>query len=311
MSTCGRMISSGKKRILVDAKEPSLVPDLIDTLKGEFPGVDVVVCDTATNFMSATMSGNLFSEGGWRIIVLWDLIDDELDSIEPVLSTISEDAYLFIQRKSIPKGRVYTRLKAVCELLTLEPFDDKACEAYVSSLLKKRGCDYTSEVPRDLVEKLGRDLPALKCESKKLSLLGKRIDKDVVARVVKNRSDIRVFDFADAILRKRWLQSCAMASVAPEGDLIGLLHIIQTQCQKLYKAAMLKEQGMAPDDVATMLDVSPYIAKTKIIPLASQMGRQRVLKMLDAVHAADVTARVSKLPKRIVMESVVIKLLKT
>jgi DNA polymerase III delta subunit len=143
-----------------------------------------------------------------------------------------------------------------------------------------------------------------------LTLLGKRVDKDIVERVVRGRAEVRVFDFADAILRKRWAQACAMASTAPEGDLIGLLHIIQNQCQKLYKAALLKEQGMVPDDVASMLDVPVYVAKTKIMPLASQMGRQKVLKMLDAVHASDVLARTSRIPKRMLMESVVIKLLK-
>jgi DNA polymerase III delta subunit len=305
------MISSGKRRILVDAREPSLVPDLIDSLRGEFPGTEVLVHDDVASFASDALNENMFSSGNWRILVLWDLVEDGLKSIEPLVGTSNEDAYLFVQRKTIAKSRLYTNFKAWCETLTLEPFDDRACEAYVSSILKRRSCDFTAEVPSALVAKLGRDLPALKCESKKLSLLGRRVDRDVVARAVRGRSDVRIFDFADAILRRRWAQACSMASVAPEGDLIGLLHIVQTQCQKIYKAAMLKEQGMAPDDVATMLEVPPYVAKNKIIPLANQMGRQRVLKMLDVVHATDVLARTSRLPKRILMESVVIKLLKS
>ena len=310
MSTCGKMISSGKRRIIIDAKEPSLVPDLIDTLREEFKDVPVFVYDTAEEFASTALTSDMFSKAGWRIIVLWDMVEDGMVALEPLLGSSSDDALLFVQRKSIPKGRVFTRLKAVCESLTLEPFDDRACEFYVASILKKRGCDFAADVPSVVVERIGHDLPALKAESKKLSLLSKRVDKDVVERTVRGRVNVHVFNFADAILRKRWVQSCSMASSAKEGDLIGLLHIIQAQCQKLYKASTLKEQGMALDDVATMLDVSPYVAKTKIMPLAAQMGRQRVLKMLDTVHSSDVFARTSRLPKRVLMESIVLKLLK-
>jgi DNA polymerase III delta subunit len=311
MSTCGKMIASGKGKILVDAREPSLVPDLIDSLRSEFPSAKVLVYDDVVEFSSAAMTGDMFSAEGQRILVLWDLNEENLKSIESVMDLDTKDALIAIQRKSIPKSRPYTQLRSQWELLTLEPLDEKACEGYVSAALKRRGCQHSSEVPAIIVGRRGKDLAALRYEVKKLSMLGRPIDKDTAARVVCGKPEVRMFDFSDAILRKRWAQSCSMASSATEGDLIGLLHVVQSQCMKLYKAASLKEQGMAPEDVATMLEVPPYIAKTKIIPLATQMGRNRILRMLDTVHAADILARTSRLPKRMLMETVVLKLLRS
>lgn len=310
MSTCGKMIAAGKHRILVDAKEPSLVPDLLDSLKEEFPGHALSVHDDAVEFSSAALGGGMFSDRS-RILVLWNFDEDGLKELEQVMGYDGQDTIVAVQRKSIPKSRLYTRMKADWEIVTLEPLDDRSCEAYVASALKKRGCQHAPEVPSMVIERVGRDLPALRSEAKKLAMLGRTVDKETAARVVRGHADVRVFDFADAILRRRWGQACSMAATAPEGDLIGLLHVVQSQCLKLYKAATLKDQGMAPEDVASMIEVPPYIAKTKIIPLATQMGRQRILKMLDAVHVADAAARTSRLPKRTLMESVVVKLLRS
>lgn len=293
----------------MDAKEPSLVPDLLDTLRAEFPGVPLAIYDSAASFASATMTMDMFSSG-WRILVLWSLDEEGLKDLGQIVGFPTDDALLYVQRRSVPKSKAYTTLKAECEVLTLEPFDERSCVSYVAALFKKRGCECGPDVPEAVVSKVGADLPALKCEVKKLSLLCRRPTKADVDRVVRGRSDIRVFDFADAILRHRWMKACTMAAVAPEGDLIGLLHIIQMQCQKLYKAVMLKSQGMAPEDVASMLEVPAYVAKTRIIPLANQMGRQRILRMLDVVHAADERARLSRVPKRELMESLVIRLLR-
>jgi len=310
VSTCSKLITSGKRRILVDAKEPSLVPDLLDSLRQEFPGVSVDVYDSAITFASVAMTTDMFSSGGWRILVLWDLVEDDLQHCEQVIGSSGDDALIFIQRKSISKSRLYTSLKAECEILTLEPFDEKTCQSYFAAILKRRGCDYSLDVPEAVINRVGKDVSALKCEAKKLSMFGRPISKADVDRVVRSRTDIRVFDFADAILRKRWSQSCSMALEASEGDLIGLMRVMQTQCLKLYKAAMFKEQGMAPDDVASMLEVPLFVARTKIIPLANQLGKQRILRILDVVNSADELARLSKLPKRLVLESLVIKMLK-
>jgi len=309
MSTCGKMILSGKRRILVEAKEESLVPDLIESLRQEFPDVSLDIHDSAESFASASMTHDMFS-GGWRIIVMWDLTDECVSQLDQIVGSETEDALIYIKRKAVSKTKLYTQLRTECEILTLEPLDEKACASYVGSLLKRFGCEYHQEVPSSIVSLVGKDLPALMCEAKKLSFLGKVLLKADVERVVRGRGSVKVFDFADAILRKRWVPACSMASSAAESDLIGLLHVIQTQCLKMYKAAMYKEQGMSSSDIATMLDVPAYVASTKIIPLASQLGRQRILRLLDLVNTADETARLSKLPKRLVMESLVIKMLK-
>jgi DNA polymerase III delta subunit len=305
------MIASGKRRFLVDAKEPSLVPDLLDSLRQEFPGCRLSIHEDPLSFSSASMAGDMFLGDGMKITVLWDLSEESMKSLESILDFTSDDVLMVVQRKSIPKGRLYTRMKAEWEVITLEPLDDRACEAYAAAALKKIGCKFSPEVPSVITDRRGRDLPAIRNEVKKFSLLGKPIDKDTAAKLVCGKESVKVFDLADAVLRRRWSQSCALAATLPENDLIGFLHAVQTQCTKLYKAASLKEQGMAPDDIASMLEVPAYIAKTKIVPLALQMGRNRILKMIDAVHAADVTARTSRIPKRLLMESVVIKLLKS
>jgi len=305
------MISAGKRRFLVDAREPSLVPDLVDSLRSEFPAWALSVHEDAMSFASAAMTGDMFSDGSPRILVLWDLSEESVKSLEPLLGAKTDDVLVAVQRKSLPKGRLYTRIRSEWESLTLEPLDDRACEAYAAAALKKCGCQFTAEVPGLLVERKGRDLASLRKEARKLSLLGRPVDRDTASRLVRGKPEATVFDLSDAVLRRRWSQSFSMAAALPEGDIIGFLHALQTQCMRLYKAASLKEQGMAPDDVASMLEVPPYIARTKIVPLATQMGRQRILRMLDAVHAADETARISRLPRRILLDALVVKLLRS
>lgn len=311
MSTCGRLIAEGKRLILVDAKDPSMVPYLLDCLRDEFGDGSVMVYDDASDLCSAVITPVVFQHVGLRVLFLWDLTEDSLGLLESLDGMCRDDAVVLVQRRSIPKSGAYTRLVSMCETLALETPDVKACESYVSSMLKGAGCRFTDDVPSLLVSEIGRNLPSLAMAVKKISLLGRDADGGVVRRLVRGGGDFAIFNLVDAVLRKRWRQSLVMASSVPEGDLVGFLHAMQSQCLKLYKAADLRKQGIDRDSVATMLDVPPYVAKMKIIPLAEHLGRGGALRMLDAVHAADERARISRLPKRVLFESLVVYLLKS
>jgi len=304
------MIADGKRRILVEANEPSMVPDLLSSLKEEIPAMSAVIYDDPSEFASAALAGHTFSDEP-RLVVLWDLGSEMPEPIAQLLDAETQDVIMVIQRKAPPRSRAYTRMRSEWEVLTLEPLDEKSCQAYVTSMLKKMGVSFDQDVPAIIVERRGRDLPALKTEVRKLRMLGRSVDRETCMKLVRPPHDIKIFDFVDAILRRRWMQACTIAASSHEEDLGHLLHMLQLQCVKLYKAAVLKDQGMGFEDIATMLELPPYIVKTKILPLASQMGKGGALKMLDAVHAADETARVSKLPKHTLLEALVVKLLRS
>ena len=308
MSTCSKMIEGGKRHILVDAKEPALVPDLIETLRSELPDMPLTTYDDGDDFSSAAVGTDLFASGD-RILVLWNLDEDNVDAAYQSLSSGSEDVLLFVQRKSVSKSRTYTKLKADCEILTLEPFDDRGCTAYAAHLLKKMGCEYDAEIPSLIVERCGRDLGAIRSEARKLSFLGVRVSREACVSAIGGAS-AKMFDLVDSVLRRRWGPSLSLASSMDVKELIPFIHLMQSQSRRLYLCSLHRDAGMTPDEVASVVGLPPFIVKTKMIPVAIQLGRPRILKLMDLLASADVSSRVSRLPKRELFEAIVARLMR-
>lgn len=309
MSTCSKMIEAGSRRILVDAKEPALVPDLLDSLRAELPSMPLSIHDDPEEFASAAVGSSLFDDAR-KVVVLWELDADSLGSASQALSSKSDHALLFVQRKSVPKSRPYTRLRADCDLLTLEAFDERGCRAYAAHQLKKMGCEFDADVPEAIVERHGTDLAAIRSESRKLSFMGCRIDREACRRAMVAPKGAKLYDLVDSVLRRRWGPSLAMASTMDTGELVSLVHLMQAQARRLYLCSLHKDAGMSNEDIAGMIGLPPYVVRTKIAPVATQLGRGRILRLMDLLAAADVSARVSKLPKRELLEATVARLMR-
>jgi DNA polymerase III delta subunit len=309
MSTCSKLISSGIRRIVVDAKEPALVHDLIKSLHEDLSGMEVVVLDSAEEFASSALSHGMFDSSG-RVLVLWDLNAENFQYVVQAMRSDTSDTLIAIQRKAIPKTRAYTQMMGDCETLSIQPLDERACVGYAGFVLKSLGCSYDTEVPSKIAQAKGKDVGAIRSEARKLSFLGRKIDNDTCAQLLGGGKGTKAFDLVEAVLRRRWGPALEMASTSEVSEMISFLHLMQSQVQKLYLALIHKESGMSNDDIATVISVPPFIARTKILPVATQLGKGRVLKLMDLISAADIQARVSRLPKRELFEVLVIKLMR-
>jgi len=309
VSTCSKMIEAGSRRILVDAKEPALVSDLLDSLREELPSMPLSVHDDPVGFASAAVGTSLFDDDR-KILVLWELDADGLAAASQALSSASGHVLLFVQRRSIPKSRQYTRLRADCELLTLEGFDERGCRAYAAHQLRKAGCEFDADVPEAVVERHGTDLAAIRSECRKLSFLGRRLDRPSCLSAMVAPRGAKLYDLVDSVLRRRWGPSLSMSSTMDTGELVSLVHLMQAQARRLYLCSLHKDAGMSNEDVAGLLGLPPYIVRTKIAPVAAQLGRGRILRLMDLLSAADVSSRVSRLPRRELLEATVARLMR-
>jgi DNA polymerase III delta subunit len=105
------------------------------------------------------------------------------------------------------------------------------------------------------------------------------------------------FDLLDALLRK----DIPKALVTYErfrkssDDISGLVFFLGQYFEKLYRMLLLNNEKRTPESIASILNISPFLIKSKYLPRALSFGLQGIAQVLDRIVTLEVGLRTSSL----------------
>lgn len=292
-----------------------LIENFIQKLKQKLPNHTIKTCDDTETFIDALTAIDLFSNNN-KIIILKDLDPDSLDSIATVVTQPTEDVIIIIQRQTIPRTKAFTIIKGVCKLIELKELDEAQCAVWVRQWLEGLHLVFSEDIPSYIVSRLGTNITKLNSEVKKIAAYFANSDEKVLTQLNCNsffseNPEAKYYYIVECFFRKRVKEVFHEISKIDEYSFTKLLHLLIGQAEKLYKIAVYKEQGMSVDDIGNILSVPKFIVTTKLLPYLSFFNKTKLIMLLDTFNKLDSELRLTKLPKNLVIESYILKAIKT
>jgi len=306
-----KQIESAKRKVLLKAKEPFLVIAFIDKINSLYPDHEFFMCYTFSDFYNCFNRGSLFNTSD-AVLVLWDFTKEDIVLVEQLIKIETDDIIILVQRQILPKNKAYTQVTTECSVIKLDQLSEKACTPWLKNYMKDEELSFDSDVPGYLVQNLGKDLYTLTNEVKKLKYAssGKRISVDLSRQVLTTSRDAKYFEFMEMFYKRRFSGVLKEFRKVAIYSYTKLLYFMISQIERVYKVAIYKEQNFSREEIADLLGVPVFIAKTKILPVLSSYSKTKLLMVLDLFNELDFKLRSSKLPKNLLFESYLIKAMK-
>ncbi len=306
-----KLIEKAQGRFLVITKDSFLGESFVQELHEVVPETVLTKTHDIEAFMETYDRGDLFGSSRY-LIVLYDMQKEHIPIVESLLDIDTDDILVFIEQKTLPKTKAYTRIRACCESIKFDVPKEKACSTWVRKRLQEKGLDFEDKVPEVIVTRCGVDLQTLENEVKKLDMLcqNRVITGAICEDVVSPNPDAQYFTFAEHFFRRRVEKTLGEFYKVSEYAYVQLVHFMIGQVERLYRAAIFKEQGHNDDDSAALMGLPKFILKTKYYAVLGFYGKLKLIKLLDLFNELDLKLRTSKYSKRLLAEAYLLKGLK-
>jgi DNA polymerase-3 subunit delta len=222
--------------------------------------------------------------------------------------------YLFMSSikldgRSILVSRLKKMTFQVVKSVKLKPFE-------VAGRLQKRAQAAQVAIDGRVIDSLVHlhetNLTLLEQELEKMVLYvgpGGRIDQTVVDRLGIDGGGGNVFTFGDALSEGRFVDALLILDILLRARTEALLIIamIARQFRLLSRTASAENARSSSADLAKSLKVPPFVAK-KLVRQAPRLSLPGYVEVFNILHRADIALKSSRLPKKIVLESVVLQI---
>ena len=222
--------------------------------------------------------------------------------------------YLFLSSVKLDgRSILVSRLKklkfSVIKCAKLKPYE-------VAERLKRRiqaaKVTASDRVIDTLIHLHEANLTLLEQELEKMVLYvgpGGRIDEKVADLLGIDGGGGNVFTFGDALSEGRFVDAMLILDILLRARTEALLIIamIARQFRFLSRTASPENVRSSASDLAKSLKVPPFVAK-KLVRQARRLSLQSYAEIFTILHSADIALKSSRLPKKIVLESVVLQI---
>ena len=211
--------------------------------------------------------------------------------------------------RSILVSRLKKMQFQVVKCVKFKPFE-------VAGHLRKRmqavKIEIDSRVLDSLVHLHEANLTMLEQELEKMVLYvgpGGRIDQAVVDRLGIDGGGGNVFTFGDALSEGRFVDALIILDILLRArtDALLIIAMIARQFRLLSRTASPENARASAVDLAKSLKVPPFVAK-KLVGQARRLSLSGYAEVFKILHNADISIKSSRLPKKIVLEGVVLKI---
>jgi len=307
-------ITDGNK-FLLKTECTFLVDNFIGKLKRDFPDYIISYCEDTDKFIELITEINLFNDAK-KIVVLKDLDPDLMDVVSSVINQPTDDILIIIQKQTVPRTKAYTVIKGACRLVELKELDESQCAVWVRQWLNELKLIFSEDLPSHIVSRVGTDISKLHSELKKVAAYYTGSSDRVLTQLncdefFSESTEIRYFVVVENFFRKRIKEVFEEVKRIDDYSFVKLLYMLIGQTEKLYKIAIFKEQGMSAEDIGNLLGVPKFIISTKMFPCLSFYNKIKLMALLDLFNKLDAELRFTKHPKKLVIESYLLKAMKT
>lgn len=301
-----KVFEKGPKKYLLKSTDTFLIEDYLTKLRNAFSDYQYCLCADVESFCDVCNSGALFGSEN-RVIVLYPLEKEALETIVSFAETPSDDLLVFVEVDPLLKNKAYTSLASLCTPISLKPPTDSERSAWVRGWLTDAGLSFPDEIPGYIVTRSGFDLCGLKNEIKKLSILlfmrgTKAVTQSVCDELIADNHETQLFVLMENFFRKKISEVMVEFRKFDEYSYVKLVHFMIGQVERAYKVAIFKEQGMTAEQVGEIIGVPSFIVKTKLFTILSFYSKLKLLQLLDIFNRLDVELRTTKYPKNTVFE---------
>lgn len=283
----------GKYILLGD--EPFLKDRFVRLVRAVIPDTFVFRPDQLADVLSTMSTGDLFG-GGRRAVVLVDF--DKMKS--PLLASLAEecpDTLVFLpSEKADMRTRALSTIAAVCKPIQCDKFKDYTNEypSWIMSCIREEKRTASEEVCALIYHRVGANMFSLASELEKLFLVcPQEIATTDVVRYVSPTARATAFDVLDDLLRKDVksalgrFSSYATGSDGPED----FVRFLAMYLEKMFRMLLLREQKFEADDIADIVGIPRYLAKTRYLPRAQGLGKSWFVDKLDRMVALQADLR--------------------
>jgi DNA polymerase III delta subunit len=216
---------------------------------------------------------------------------------------------ILIQNKSLGKSKAANSLKNDYDVIKLDKPTAAEVKTFIKTKLESFGRLYNSEVIDCIYKKRDNDLYGIASDLEKIKHYCR--GKDVTLRdcdlLVEDNSYKTFFSLTEKVMLLSKKELFRDLSKFSETEYIPIVTTIIKSLDKLYKVLCLREEGKDLEEIAVLTGTPKFILKTKFVPNINILGRKGILYMKDNLLKLDVRLRSSKLDKRLIMESGLIK----
>jgi len=306
-----KLIKESSGKYLISTKDSYVSESFVRELQVHYSDYKVSVCRDIEDFLRVFDRGTMFEDTKY-VIVLWDFVKEDVDIVDSILATPTDDVLVFFERKVISKTKAYTRIKSLCGCAKLDTPKEKACITYAQQVLKTLGVDCKNRVPDLLVSRVGNDMSAINLAVKKLSYYseGKTVTETMCTDVVENSNDVNYFSFSENFFKRRIPEVFSELDKIDDYSYVKLVHFLIGQIDRIYRVSIYKEQGKSSQDIADLMGLPQFILKTKFFTVLASYGKMKLVKLLDLLNQLDLKLRSNMYTPRLIVEHYMLKALK-
>jgi DNA polymerase III delta subunit len=308
-------MSTPDNKYLLKTECDFLIDNFIEKVKVEYPKHVIVYCASTEEFIEHATVSNIFNDDN-KIIVLKDLDPDSLDPISAIMHSDTSDVWVFVLKQKVPKVKAYTVIKGACKYFAPKELDEAQCAVWVRKWLEDLKLIFSEDIPSYIVSRVGVNISKLHNEIKKVAAYYSDSKDRVLTQIGCNEffaedAEAGYFEIVENFFRKRVKEVFEGVDKVDEYSLVKLLYMLIGQTEKIYKVAIYREQKMSPDDISAMLSVPKFIVTTKFFSYLSFYNKTKLMMLLDLFNDLDTQLRLTKLPKKLLFDSYLLKAMKT
>jgi len=295
-------------KYLITAKDSYFAREKIFQIAEKHDIPDPKIFVEHKDFIEEAYQGDLFNDSQ-KALALIPLTTESLPHILSLCNQTTSDVLILVDYGGLSKNRNYTKIKALCEIVPVKKFSDKESVSWTAATLKNHAFSYEPGVPELVAAYKGPDAQGIMNEIKKLDLYldDKKVTKKVCKTIISRVGEGKMFDFTEHFFRKHKKEVIEEFNSFSESSYIGLVHLLISQCDRIYKVAVYREQKMSAEEIAELIGIPPFIIKTKIFTALNVFNKVKLLKLMDMFNELDKLLRSSPYNKRLMFESFLLK----
>jgi DNA polymerase III delta subunit len=232
-----------------------------------------------------------------RMVVLRGISENKevADAIAQVCTAVDEATDLFIVEPKFDKRSIaYKYLTKHAAVKEFTELDDMSLAEWLQNEASQHNATLSRQDARLLVGRVGHDQLRLFHELQKLIDYNPNITAKTIELLTDQSAQSSTFDLLDTALRKdtvtalRLYDEQRLQRVEPQA-IIGLL------AWQLHILALLTTAGTrSAADIASEAKVNPFVVR-KSMPIAKQLGKAGVVRLIAALKNIDVASKTSSL----------------
>jgi DNA polymerase III delta subunit len=127
----------------------------------------------------------------------------------------------------------------------------------------------------------------------------KSITADDIEKVVSFSAAGSTYEILELLLKRDVVKVLKVLDLYLKNsdDIEGLLFFLGHYFEKLYRMILMNSSGISADGIASILSMSPFLVKSKYLPRALSLGKERLAQCLANVVELEVGLRISSIKK--------------